>query len=361
MTGDEPMTECADSTVLRAHLDEPGPQLDAHLDACPSCSGLLRSVAEDAGYTRRSLALLDRDGEEAAAVDVDAALSVVLSEITVTPPVHIGPNRRSRLSSVSRRLLISGAAALVALVVTLTPSGRSAVAEMLDAFRGESLQVVTIDTAAWAAAVNPNDVRALESLGDLDISDLGEPVEVADVVEAESVAGITAPALTEVPDRVVALAPSTVRLELASRDGNDVPADLDGAVLVVDVPGAIGAFFGTEDGDARVAVGRSGPLMISAEGASLETIRSFVLSREELPADLRAQLAAIDDWRSTIPVPVSVDGPGWEEVDVAGKPAIAFGDDSGIGALVIRQDADGVTVVAGQIGVSEALELAAGA
>jgi hypothetical protein len=60
-------------------------------------------------------------------------------------------------------------------------------------------------------------------------------------------------------------------------------------------------------------------------------------------------------------VPVPLDGPGWEEVEVAGRPAIAFGDDTGLGALVLRQDPDGVTIVGGRIGVERALELAAGA
>lgn len=352
------MTQCADSTVLRAHLDHPGPELDSHLDACPSCRGLLRSVAEDAGYTRRSLALLEPDGEEAATVDVEAALSMVLSETTVTPSVQPDRVPRSRLASLSRRLATWSAAALVVLAVALTPSGRDAVAGVLDAFRGERLQVVTVDTEAWTAAVSPQSVRALASLGDLDVSGLVEPVEVADVAEAESLAGITAPALPEAPDRLVAMAPGVARLELASRTGNDVPAELDGAVLVVDVPGAIGAFFGSDGDVANVVIGRTGSLTVSAEGASLEAIRSFVLSHEELPDDLRAQLAAIEDWRSTIPLPVPVDGPGWREVDLNGRTAIAFGDDSGIGAFVIRQDIDGVTFVAGEIGVTDALELA---
>jgi hypothetical protein len=41
-----------------------------------------------------------------------------------------------------------------------------------------------------------------------------------------------------------------------------------------------------------------------------------------------------------------------------GRPAIAFGDGSGLGAMVIRQDASGVTVVGGRIGVDRALALA---
>jgi hypothetical protein len=353
------MTDCADSTALRAHLDHPGPELDTHLDACRPCTRLLRSVAEDAGFTKRSLALLDPPDDEAVGLDVDAVLGVVLAEIASAPVDRLRATRRHRLASVGRRLALSGAAALVVLVVALTPAGRSAVADVLDAFRGERLQIVTVDTAAWAASVDSEDVHALETLGDVDMSGMAEPEEVADVAGAEAVSGIDAPSLAEPPDRLVALAPGTARLVLAARDGNGVPAALDGAALVVEVPGAIGAVYGPADGPPEVVVGRSGPLVVRAEGAPLEAIRSFVLSREELPRDLRDQLTAIGDWRSTIPVPVPVDGPSWEEVQLAGRPAIAFGDDSGIGALVIRQDPDGVTVVVGRIGVSQALRLAA--
>lgn len=356
------MTDCADSTTLRTHLDHPDAVLESHLDACGACAGLLRSVAADAGFTRRSLSVLDpAHDDEHTGVDVEAALAAVRAEAAPARVVPIAASRRHRLAPVGRRLALPGAAALLVLVVALTSPGRSAVAQALDAFRGERLQVVTVDTVAWAASAGPDGGGDLEALGDVDTSGMSEPREVADVAEAEAVAGITAPDLVDAPDRLLALAPGTVRLVLAARDGNGVPAELDGAAMVVDVPGAIGAIYGPADGPPEVVVGRSGPPVVRAEGASLEAIRSFLLAREELPADLRAQLAAIDDWRSTIPVPVPLDGPGWEEVEVAGRPAIAFGDDSGLGSLVLREDPDGVTVVGGRIGVSRALDLAAAA
>ena len=351
------MTDCADSTMLRAHLDHPETALDAHLDGCGVCAGLLRSVAEDAGYVRRTLALLDPgDAED---VDVDAALASVLAATATAPvvPLTAAPGRRR--APVGRRHVFSAAAALVVLVLAATPAGRSAVAATLDAFRGERLQAVSVDMGAWATSPGSEGLRALEALGEIDGSDLTGPATVDDVAEAEEVAGITAPALAGAPDRLFALAPGTVRLVLEARSGNGVPAELDGAALVVEVPGAIGAVYGPADGPPELVVGRSGPLVVRAEGAPLASIRTFLLSRDELPADLRAQLADIDDWRSTIPVPVPLDGPGWKDVEVAGRPAIAFGDDSGLGALVLRQDPDGVTVVGGRLTASRARELAA--
>jgi hypothetical protein len=350
------MTNCADSAALRTHLDHPRPELDAHLDTCHTCSGLLRSVAADAGFATSSLALLNPVDT---AVDIDAALAVALTGVASAPVVAGPPARRREFAG--RRLLLVGAAALVVLLVGLTPAGRNAVADALDAFRGERLQVVLVDTEAWVASLDPEGLRALATLGEIDMSGMAEPHEVASAAEAEAVSGIIAPSLAEAPDRFVAIAPGPARLELVAREENGVPVDLDGAALIVEVPGAIGAVYGTADGPPELVVGRSGPLVIRSEGAPLEAIRSFVLSRQELPADLRTQLAAMGDWRSTIPVPVPVDGPSWIEVEVAGRPAIAFGDDSGAGALVIRQDPDGVTVVVGRVGVRRALELAAGA
>jgi hypothetical protein len=354
------MIDCADSTALRAHLDHPDAALEAHLDDCGACAGLLRAVAADAGFTRRALGLLDPPrGAGPAPAAVEGALAAARAGAEPAPAVAPPPvPRRRRFLRDGRRPALAGAAAVVVLLVALTPSGRGAVAGVLDVFRGQRLQAVGVDPA-WAASLGPEDVRTLGTLGDVDTAALHEPVPVADVAGAERVAGIAAPATPGPPDRLLALAPGTARLTLRNRNGNGVPADLDGATLVVGVPGAIGAIHGPADGPPEYVVGHSGPLVMRAEGASLAAIRSFLLGRPELPADLRSQLAAIDDWRSTVPVPVPLDGPGWRDVEVDGRPAIAFGDDSGTGAVVIRQDTDGVTVVGGRIGVGRALDLAA--
>ena len=356
------MIDCADSTTLRAHLDDHDRELDAHLDDCAECTRLLHAVAEDAGYTQRALDLLGPavESEDAVApVDVEAALAAVRAR-ALAPVVPLPPaTSRRHGGSFARRLSLAGAAVLIVVVATVTPAGRSALASALDAFRGERLQPVMVDMAEWGGSLGPEDVRALASLGDLDTSRLHEPERVADLGAAEALAGIGGPAFHTAPSRLLAMAPGQVRLVLEAGEVIGVPARLDGATLIVEVPGAIGAVFGPADGPPEVFIGRSGPLVVRAEGASLDELRAFLLSRDELPSGFRSQLAAIEDWRATVPIPVPVDGPGWEEVEVAGRQAIAFGDDTGLGALVVRQDPDGVTVVGGRIGVSRALALAA--
>jgi hypothetical protein len=357
------MIDCPDSTLLRTHLDHPDAALEDHLDDCEACTGLLHAVAETAGFARRELSLLEPTAA-LGPVDVEAALAAALaSSAAATPGAPVPrPARRDRTAGPGvRRLLAAVASVLVVVAVAGTPSGRSAVGSMLDAFRGERLQVVTVDLEAWATAPVYEGVRALEALGAVDLDGLEEPIRVADLAEAERVAGIVAPTLPGPPDRVAAMAPGTVRIVLDRDEASDVPADLDGAALVVDVPGVIVALFGPDDGPPDLVVGRSGPLVVRAEGAPLEDVRAFLLGRDELPADLRTQLAGIDDWRSTVPVPVPTGGPGWRQVEVGGREAIAFGDDSGVAALVLRHDPDGVTVVGGRTTVARALELAAAA
>lgn len=347
------MIDCLDSSALRAHLDAPEPLLDAHLDTCPSCTRMLRSVADDAGYARRALALLDAPPIH---LDVDAALASVVRDARADDRGVRGPNPVRRLPPLHRVAIAAASAAAVAFLA-LTPTARTAVAEALDAFRGERLQVVTVDGEEFAALLDPAGVESLAGLGDLDLSGVSEPRRVDEAEEAEAISGISVPAVSEEADRLVALAPGTARLVLEARTDNGVPDALDGSALIVDIPGAVASIHVGPDGAPEYLVARSGVLSARSEGAGLEEIRRFLLARDEIPADLRAQLAAIDDWRSTIPVPVPLDGPGWRELDIDGRPALVFGDDSGLGAVVIRQDGNGVTVAMGRLEAREAISL----
>jgi hypothetical protein len=344
------MSTCADSAALRAHLDHPDRALEAHFDDCPPCAGLLRAVAADAGTAGRALRLLD-EGAVAATADAAARVEVALARAAaVRQPAAPPPAPAPR--AWLRPLAAAAAVVGVALVAVVTPGGQHAVAQLLDAFRSERLAVVELD-------VDEPDLEALAALGTVDVGDLGEPRPVDDVAAGEALAGITAPALPSTPDEVLASPPGEARLTLRATATNGVPAELDGASLVVSVPGAVGALYTDEVGNPHRVIGRSGVLQVTAEGAALEDLRAFLLGRDELPASLRQQLEGLADWRHTLPIPVPADGPAWQTVDVGGREGVAFGDESGLGAAVVWQDGSGITGVAGAMPVSEALALAA--
>ncbi|WP_420451846.1 hypothetical protein [Ilumatobacter sp.] len=374
------MIDCADSTMLRTHLDHPDERVEAHLDGCATCSGLMRSVAADSGVAHRAIAMLDHERAQAsdapssggARVDTEAALATALATVggrdrgRSRPPGDgaLSAARRHRARRSARRAVVVAAAAVVAFAAAATPIGRDLAAEALDGFRGDRIEVIAVDADAWAELLgDAGSDGTLAELGEIDVGGLGEPRRVADLAAAAAVAGIAPPRLSVVPEVVRAAPPGTARLILDAAGGAGVPDELDGAALVVDVPGVIVSTVAVPDATSTtrtpVVVARAGRVEARAEGAELGDLRDFLLGRDELPPALRAQLADIDDWRATLPLPVPADAVGWEEVRVGGRRAIAFGDDTGLGALVVREDPDGVTVVGGPIAVGAALDLAA--
>lgn len=317
---------CPSSGTLRAHLAEPDHLVDAHLDACATCRGLATSVAASAGIVAGALRHLD--GEAECTVDVDAALRA-LERRGVAASGERLPVRNRRWT---RPLATAAAVVAAVALIVLSPAGRDAVAQLLDAFRVEQIQVVTLDLEDPFAALEDLAFASVDTTG------LGEPTQAGEVVRMP--AGV-------------------LTITLGDSEQVDVPAQLEGAVLRVLVPEATIEVHGDPSAP-ELVIGRAGALHIQAEGAPLEDIRAFLLSRPELPASLRSQLAAIPDWRHTLPIPV-VEGTSWREVEIAGRPGLAFGDDTGLGAVVLRLDGDGsIVAVAGPRPVSELLELAEG-
>ena len=111
----------------------------------------------------------------------------------------------------------------------------------------------------------------------------------------------------------------------------ELPAELDGARLDVSVPGSV---VRTYDVDGQLlVVGEAGQIAVDAEGADLDAIRRYLLSRPDVPRDLADQLLAIDDWTTTVPIPVPVDDVAWQDTTVAGEPGLALRDPMGSGLL----------------------------
>jgi hypothetical protein len=242
--------------------------------------------------------------------------------------------RRARWSRLRPPLSIAAGivALLVSALVVATPTGRQAAADFLAGFRSERFEVVTIDPD------RPMDgLEGLEDVFAVD-EDHGEPdpVDVDTAAEAAEVAGFTPAEATSLPDGAAlstmqAAAPEEVRLTLTSARAPDLPAELDGAQLVVSVPGRVATVY---DVDGRtLVVGEAGQIAVAAEGADLAAIREYLVSRPEVPRDVADQLLAIDDWSTTIPLPVPVDDVVWQDTTVDGAPALQLEDQHASGLL----------------------------
>ena len=93
------------------------------------------------------------------------------------------------------------------------------------------------------------DVEGLGEIADLDVDQARrQPVEVDGLDEAVDVAGFVPSDVAAVPDdatlrSIQASAPSTLRGTFRADRAPDLPAELDGATLVVSVPGAVASIY----------------------------------------------------------------------------------------------------------------------
>ena len=109
-----------------------------------------------------------------------------------------------------------------------------------------------------------------------------------------------------------------------------LPERFDGTRLVVQLPAVVVQQFAGRDGGPALLVGKAGMLGLDTEGgASLEELREVVLDLPGLPEATVAQLRAIGDWRTTLPLPVPTDEVSWDATQVEGAEAISFADPSG--------------------------------
>lgn len=314
---------CVSGALLRAHLDTPDHAIVAHVTQCAACARRLADVRGAARFAARSIADLDPGAGDA--VDVDAALARVAPTTGVA-----GPRRRVRVPTAIAAGILA-LAVVAALVVT--PTGRRAAASFLSTFRSERIQVVSFDPRVPEAAFG-----ALSDIVEVDAAGLenGQHRQVDDLAAAGEISGFEAASVSWLPDGatfegVQASSPSTVRLTFRQDRAPQLPAALDGARLVVSVPGTVASMYDVDG--AMLVVAEAGQLHVDAEGGDLGQIREYLLSRPEVPTDLARQLLAIDDWTTTLPIPVPVDEVVWQDTTVAGQPGLMLQDTMGSGLL----------------------------
>ena len=82
-----------------------------------------------------------------------------------------------------------------------------------------------------------------------------------------------------------------------------LPAAADGKAITIQLPAGVHGSLEAA-GQGRMQIAKFGaPKLTVEDGIDPEAIREAVLELPLLPEPVRAQLAAIDDWRSTLPVP----------------------------------------------------------
>lgn len=400
---------------LRAWLDGevgpavPGPTetdqaavLTDHLMGCPACQQALAALRADAEYATSALDRLaaspptERDTERALA-SLRARLAPHAPQAAPRPApwgaerdnhaaeggsdLQIAPRRRPMsIAHVAHawqrwRLAMAGLAAALALVLALaTPEGQTAAAAFLAQFRSQRLQIVTFNPDQ----LRQRDFLRLDQVATVRHSQPARPLDVANVQEAASRVGfpVLQPDPAALPAGVsrtpkVRVLPATEArvtfdrqkardyLDSMNRKDLSLPNKLDGATLVVSMPAVVILEYAGADNRPGLMIGEAREIQVGVDGAaSLDEVRSFLLTLPGLPPDLVRQLASIQDWRTTLPIPVPIDTVAWQDTTVAGAPAFIINDNTGLGSGVIWQRDGRILGVAGPLKAPEVRRVA---
>jgi hypothetical protein len=383
---------CLEEGELRAWIDgEAADQaaVGAHVDGCAACRAAAEDLRGNAELAAAATGVL-APARPLPAAQVAAARERVAAAArrpaTATDPAA-RPDRGAGLPaaqvrggrSAARRLawrlgarvpagsargwLAAAVTGMLALVLVATPAGRSAASGFLAQFRSQRFAVVTFDPsqAGDLAAT----LRQLGTVG----GDFGgmEPAPVATPAAAGRLVGfpVALPDAAALPGGVdprprIQVSPARQLrftldaakvgryLEAHGRTATEVPAGLDGATLVANVPAAALLEYVAADGSPRLVVGQSRELTASVQGAvTLEALREFLLGLPGLPPQTVRQLRAIGDWRDTLPLPVPADRIDWRSTTIHGVQGLLLGERNGLGSAVIWQRDGRIYGVAG--------------
>lgn len=269
---------------------------------------------------------------------------------------------------------LAGLALLGLAALALTPSGQAAAAAFLGQFRVQRFAVVTYDPQALGRPYID-----LTRLGTVETQPPGElrASRVASLAEASARVGFTVrpparlPAGASAAPTVQVSQPYTYRFTfdqekarayLASIGERSfaLPPKFHGATLTITVPAAAVLQYQQADGtSALYVVQMRSPTVQVAGNVMLAELRDFLLSVPGLPRETVSQLRAIEDWTTTLPVPVPKGQAHWREVQVQGAPGLIVADNTGLGGGVLWVRAGVLTALAGPLTERELLETAA--
>lgn len=403
--------KCETAGSIRAYVDGELDsvavgRLEGHLAACPPCRARLERVRANAAtvafHLRSSIAAPEvaASQEERVWASLQARIGddrrsrsqEQIAPAGANPGKRNGqPNppdryeRRWRMPvlvfSLRQRSGLAAALAAVFLLVvipiaglSLVPAGRATAVEFLNLFRPQRFQAVTVDPRVPFEAL-----AKLESLGTMTMPSAREysasvTDESLDQVGANLGLKVRRPTmlppgvtgsptvLTTQPAKAtftVDRQKAEAYLRSAGASNPSVPPQLDGARLVINVPGAVIQAYGDDTGQLALVVAQlNSPTAVVEGNTNLAELRQFLLSVPGLPADTVAQLRAIDDWTTTVPIPIPRDEADSREVSVGGAQGLIVSDlASGVSGLIWQRD--GVVFgLAGMVSQQQLLGLA---
>ena len=300
------------------------------------------------------------------AVDTEAGLARFADTVQ---RAGVAPRRRAAPAFALGRSTrwLAAAAGVVIVATTLTMTG---VADsILQIFEAKQFAPVSVTTT---------DLQTLDELGrfgTLTWSAKPQPHPVASLAQASAETGL--PAITvQVPGSITAapqygaMAKTTAtfvfdaalaRQSAAAigRTAPPMPAKLDGSTLVFTGGPALVVTYGSEaSGGKTLMVGVAKAPTVGSDGATVSEIQAYLLSLPSVSPALAAQIRAIGDPATTLPIPIPLGQATTKTVNVHGTAGLFVGDSTGLGSGVLWQQGGLVYAVGGTLTEAEVLAVA---
>jgi len=318
-------------------------------------------------------------------VDTERALSQIRARIERERlrPVFVTQARRvGRWDAVLSSMWTKTAAGLASIAVALTLLTVTGVAEtIVTLFEPKQVVPVTI-TASDLAGID-----GFARFGTLTWSTPPKPYDVPNAATAARESGLTVLVPSQLPAGVTAAqgrfgvmprttATFTFSADKASKSAAAIgrtpppmPANIDGSKLFITGGPAVVQFYldpsapapSSNDplsGMPKLVIAQGKAPVVQSDGVTVEQLQQYLLAQPGISPSLAAQIKAIKDPSSTLPVPIPVDMATSKGITVQGTQGVFVGDSTGLGSAIIWSKDGMVFGVAGTLTEAEILAVA---
>jgi hypothetical protein len=352
--------------LLRRIYDDPDAKTGAdalHLENCAECQTRLKAVSDDARAVASLLAVPD------VKVDVGRAFNQVSSAPAAQPKFGI---RLPLGRPVSRPLFLAFAAAIAALAVVVT-----AVAQGGFSSTPTAVTPVTVTVADMQALYQLSDYGTFAWTTKPEIQVVTSAGQVTSTVALPTVGWLPKDTSKNVTYGAMSKAVATFTFSkekataAASKQGKTLPAmpkGMDGAKITVTAGPAVAQIYGdlkqpaagsdiTQTGLPQVVIAKSVVPTVSSPDISVTDFEDYLLKLDLSPA-LAEAITALRKNGAMLPIFVPMQFATHESITIKGNPAVALGDNTGLGSGVVWISGGNVYVVAGTITKDDAKKIA---
>ncbi|MFC5649360.1 hypothetical protein ACFPYJ_09490 [Paenibacillus solisilvae] len=260
-------------------------------------------------------------------VHAEQTVQTVQRAAQLTEPVlPLETIRRSKQSRRMKKWVTAGMTAVVAGLLLFSPWGQKAMASMLNHFRIQHFETVSVteaDFEAFRQAISEGAIGEkqfnLMRYGDIEQRG-GGLTKILSQDEAGRIAGHSLKHLQGAGNEVTYQPQQELIFKLHIKEINKLitvlggettfPKSVDGQPIQLHLPGTF--LMQAEPAEGEAASGKTliqfpAPALDVPDGVDLEQVREAVLDLPMLPESIRTKLAGIGDWRHTLPIPTNGD------------------------------------------------------